>query len=124
MCEKSMSLEAWRSHSGTLFALQIYGSPLCLCVTVHPLEGGQVAATSGPGGACQPHTVQQLTEDGGKKKKEGRQRVGSLEGRQRGSGRRKDPDVAGKARNCEVLCPSWAELHLLAGLQQEATSAS
>lgn len=23
--------------------------------------------------------------------------------------------------DCKVLCPSWAELHLLAGFQQEAT---
>ncbi|TNN85683.1 hypothetical protein EYF80_003930 [Liparis tanakae] len=40
-----------------------YGHPLCLCVTLHPLEGGQVAATAGPGGPCQPHTVQQLTRE-------------------------------------------------------------
>lgn len=53
-----------RSRSGTVFALQTYGRPLCLCGTVHPLEGGQVAASSGPGGPCQPHTVQQLTEKG------------------------------------------------------------
>lgn len=58
-----MLLGAQRSCSGTLFALQIYGRPLCLCVTVHPLEGGQVAATSGPGGPCQPHRVRQLTEE-------------------------------------------------------------
>lgn len=54
-----------RSRSGTVFALQTYGRPLCLCGTVHPLEGGQVAASSGPGGPCQPHTVQQLTEERG-----------------------------------------------------------
>lgn len=74
-----------------------------------------MAATSGPGGPCQPHRVRQLTED---RKKTGR--VGSLEGRQRRSGERRD--LAERESNCKVLCPSWAELHLLAEFQQEAMS--
>lgn len=44
-------------------------------MTLHPLEGGQVAATGGPGGPCQPHTVQQLTGEK-EKEKEGRQSGG------------------------------------------------
>lgn len=55
--------------------------------------------------------------------------MGSLEGRQRGSGERKDLDVAERERERErgtvrVLCPSWAELHLLAEFQQEVYVAS
>lgn len=48
--------------------------------------------------------------------------MGSLEGRQRGSGERKDLDVAERERNCKVLCLSGAQLRLLAEFQQEATS--
>lgn len=47
--------------------------------------------------------------------------MGSLEGRQRGWVERKDLDGQERESNCKVLCPSWAELHLLAGFQQEAT---
>lgn len=55
MCEKSIYLKAQGSLLESYFALQTYGCPLCLCVTVHPLEGGgQVAATGGPGGPCHP----------------------------------------------------------------------
>lgn len=46
--------------------------------------------------------------------------MGSLEGRQRGSGER--TDLAERGSYCKVLCPSWAELHLLAEFQQEAMS--
>lgn len=55
-------------------------------MTLHPLEGGQVAATGGPGGPCQPHTVKQLTTE----KEKGRARAGGVEGRQRRSENRKE----------------------------------
>lgn len=82
-------------------------------MTVHPLEGGQVAATSGPGGPCQPHTVQQLTEERKKKGGRGWQSGGETKGI-RSKKERKDLDVAERERNCKVLCLSWAELRLLA----------
>lgn len=49
-------------------------------------------------------------------KKEGRQEGGQSGGETKGirSKKRKDLDVAERERNCKVLCPSWAELHLLA----------
>lgn len=56
-------------------------------MTLHPLEGGQVAATGGPGGPCQPHTVQQLTRK--KEKESAGERVGGVEGRQKRSENRK-----------------------------------
>ena len=40
-------------------------------MTLHPLEGGQVAATGGPGGRCQPHTVRQLTREKEKEREGG-----------------------------------------------------
>lgn len=88
-------------------------------MTVHPLEGGQVAATSGPGGPCQPHTVQQLTEE--RKKKGGRGWAVWRGDKRDQEKERKDLDMTERERNCKVLCPSWAGLHLLE-FQQEATS--
>lgn len=58
------------------FAFQTYGCPLCLCVTLHLLESGQVAAAGGPRGPCQPHTVRQLTTEKGKDRK----RAGRVQG--------------------------------------------
>lgn len=45
-----------------------------------------MAATGGPGGPCQPHTVKQLTTE----KEKGRVRAGGVEGRQRRSENRKE----------------------------------
>lgn len=81
-----------------------------------------MAASSGPGGPCQPHTVQQLTEEGvgggwavwrGDKGDQEEERILTWQKereRERGTVR--------------VLCPSWAELHLLAHFQQEVYAAS
>lgn len=83
-------------------------------MTVHPLEGGQVAAAGGPGGPCQPHTVQQLT---GEKERGGeRERVGRVEGKQRGtenSKKLKEKSQNKGKLNQRVLCPSLSELYPL-----------
>lgn len=76
-----------------------------------------MAATSGPGGPCQPHRVRQLTEE---RKKTGGRGWAVWRGDKRGSGER--TDLAERESNRKVLCPSWAELHLLAEFQQEAMS--
>lgn len=78
-----------------------------------------MAASSGPGGPCQPHTVQQLTEE--RKKKGGR---GWAVWRGDKGDQAKERILMWQKERGTVrfLCPSWAELHLLAEFQQEATS--